>query len=102
MRKVASNVKASFKSAYHCDEAGHRTEVSVSVYEVDLEGGTYSWIGGSSWDWCDKCGGGPTEEAVALMRDDITRQVIWHFWPETAAKYEAQARYPAEIRGDQP
>ena len=83
--------KQRFETQWTCEE-GHTTTASVSMLEVDIDGETYSWIGNSAWDMCNNCGDCPTDEQNQEMRDHITRQVIWHYWPEVAAEFEAIAR----------
>ena len=86
-----------FYTGWRC-ENGHITVPYASLYEVDLERETYSWIGGSQWDMCDHCPDGPIERQREKMRDDITRQVITRYWPGVAKEYRAQAKAAREER----
>ena len=62
--------------------------MSASIVDLDIYEGTYDWIGGSAWDWCDECDAYPTEEQKTEMQRDINRQIVEHFWPELSGKID--------------
>ena len=79
-----------FYTGWLCENT-HITVPAAMLTDLDIDEGGYSWVGTSAWDMCDRCGDCPTDKQRDEMRDDITRQIIWHYWPDVAKEYQREA-----------